>query len=531
MVSSYYEKRYKLVSSTATAIETIITPLVSKSYSLMFEGSTTTRAKVNSCLTPSNSCTSSLFCCFFPLLRTIHNSINSPLQFSISNNYSDLLHTLSIITKGLNTRQKEFEDYFNSTDSSVSRNWVFSLENRELIRQIANYLSDNLKDLKNFPYYLIIRYFRAYSKLQKLARRHKKIQKLPLNDHLMHGLQNLDRFSIYASGIYGSQLPKGLTEEEKQAILKEKPIRARFQMFCEVEDKDLLLFEDKAQKYLPAHALILNHELKAVVLVIRGTVEKFDIIADLDGDELRHEIKDCKTGQVLRNGLVHKGMYQCALNLSSKLRNEVLRVANEHQGYSVYISGHSLGAGTAALLALIWINDPDFTDKGLLALCYAPPPLISPELNEVLKQKVFSVAFGDDAVTRLSEGSLKDLGQVLKFFSKHDEMGSKYSNIKTKTVLSESEEEKIYVSAYNDLTSTLNNYKLETPGNLLQVYQKSIHLNYPSLSSSSSEYAGSFVPSSFCDSLIFTKTVINDHNTLNYINGPKSYLLEVSQDS
>lgn len=392
-------------------------------------------------------------------------------------------------------------------------------------------MSDNLLDLKNFPYYLIIRYFRAYSKLQKLVRRHKKIQKLPLNDHLMLGLQNLDRFSKYASGVYGSQLPQGLEEKEKKTILKEKSVKERFQMFCEVEDKDLIMFEDTAARYLPAHALILNHELKAVVLVIRGTVEKFDIIADLDGDEIRHEIKDCKTGQVLTKGLVHRGMYQCATNLGLKIRNEVLRVANEHKGYSVYISGHSLGAGTAALLALIWMNDAEIMEKGLLALCYAPPPSVCSEINEILKQKVFSVTFGDDAVTRLSEGTLKDLGQVLRFFAKTDEISSKYSNMKTKSVLSVSNEEQIYISAYNDLTSTLNNYKLESPGNLLQVYQKSVHLNYSALSTSSSEFAGSFVPSNFCDSIIFSKTIINDHNTLNYINGPKSYLLEVSQDS
>lgn len=531
MVSQKDEKAYKLVSTMATLTENIITPLALKSYSIIFEGSNFTNKKVNTCLSSSDSCSSKVFCCFFPIIRSIHNPINKLFSWKIKNEYSDLMHSLNIITQGLNTRQKEFEDFFNQNSSSLSKSWVYSLENRKLIRKIADYMADNLRDLKNFPYYLIFKYFKAYAKLQKLARRHLKVEKIAIDQHLLFGLENLNRFSKYASGIYGSQLPKGLSEEEKEKIMKKSSVKERFLMFCEIDEKDLVLFVDKAEKYLPAHAVLINHQLMAVVLVIRGTVEKFDIITDLDGDEAIHEIRDYKTGQIIKKGLVHGGMYKSAQNLGIKLKNDILKALNDHPGYSLYISGHSLGAGTTALLTMIWLSDPEIMERKILGLCYAPPPSVSSDLNEILKEFVFSVAFGDDVVTRLSEGSLKDLGQVIRFFAKNDESGSKYSNIKTKSVKFDSSEEEIFIEAYKDLVSTLNNYKLESPGNLLQVYQKSIHLNYSALSNSSFEMTGSFVPSTFCSSIIFTKTVVTDHNTLNYINGPQSYLLQLSHSS
>jgi pimeloyl-ACP methyl ester carboxylesterase len=92
----------------------------------------------------------------------------------------------------------------------------------------------------------------------------------------------------------------------------------------------------------------------------------------------------------------------------------------------VVITGHSLGAGTASILALL-LHTGAIPSVSSLSLCfslpsslarsefpvecfaYAPPPVLSPSLAARCLPFVHSFVFRDDAVPRLSLNALYDL--------------------------------------------------------------------------------------------------------------------------
>ena len=56
--------------------------------------------------------------------------------------------------------------------------------------------------------------------------------------------------------------------------------------------------------------------------------------------------------------MCHDGFQQAAARLDQLLRDDVLAALETHPGFVLRLSGHSLGAGVATLLALRWARGP-----------------------------------------------------------------------------------------------------------------------------------------------------------------------------
>ncbi|KYO30636.1 sn1-specific diacylglycerol lipase beta [Alligator mississippiensis] len=147
----------------------------------------------------------------------------------------------------------------------------------------------------------------------------------------------------------------------------------------------------------------LDHKKEAVVVAVRGTLSFEDIITDLSAD-----CEDLTLEDLLENGLVHKGITQAANYIYRKLindgiLNQALTIAPE---YKVVIVGHSLGAGTASILAVLLKNSFP------MLRCYAfspPGGLLSKSLADYTKHFIISVIVGKDLVARLSMPNMEDL--------------------------------------------------------------------------------------------------------------------------
>ncbi|KAM4891724.1 diacylglycerol lipase-beta isoform 2-T2 [Sylvia borin] len=120
----------------------------------------------------------------------------------------------------------------------------------------------------------------------------------------------------------------------------------------------------------------LDHKKEAIVVAVRGTLSFEDILTDLSAD-----CEDLTLEEVLENGFVHKE-------------------------YKLVIVGHSLGGGTASILAIMLRN----SFPTLRCYAFSPPGgLLSKSLADYTKHFIISVIVGKDLVARLSMPNMEDL--------------------------------------------------------------------------------------------------------------------------
>ncbi|TRY83776.1 hypothetical protein DNTS_025261, partial [Danionella cerebrum] len=151
----------------------------------------------------------------------------------------------------------------------------------------------------------------------------------------------------------------------------------------------------------------LDHQREAVLVSVRGTLSLKDVLTDLSA-----ECENLCVEGVSGTCYAHKGISQAAHYIYKRLVNDgilsqAFSIAPE---YSLVITGHSLGAGAAALLSvLLRCQHPSLQ-------CYAfspPGGLMSKALADYCKQFVVSVVLGKDLVPRLSIPNMEDLKRRL----------------------------------------------------------------------------------------------------------------------
>ncbi|KAK7918955.1 hypothetical protein WMY93_010239 [Mugilogobius chulae] len=156
----------------------------------------------------------------------------------------------------------------------------------------------------------------------------------------------------------------------------------------------------------------LDHKREAVLVAVRGTLSLKDVLTDLSA-----ECENLPLEGVLGTCYAHKGICQAAGYIYKKLindgiLNQAFSIAPE---YKLVITGHSLGAGTAALLAVMLKN----SFPTLKCYAFSPPGgLVSKALADYTKDFVISVVLGKDLVPRLSLPNMEDLKRrILKIVS------------------------------------------------------------------------------------------------------------------
>ncbi|GLH08390.1 Uncharacterized protein GBIM_13628 [Gryllus bimaculatus] len=179
----------------------------------------------------------------------------------------------------------------------------------------------------------------------------------------------------------------------------------------------------------------VDYSRRKVVVSIRGTLSLQDVITDLNAegeqlpvappreDWLGHKIValDVRLAPVPCCGVVSEragrggpqGMVQAAAYIRDKLREErILERAFERDAargtpaFDLVLVGHSLGAGTASILAILLRTE----QPGLQCFAYSPPGgTLSMPAAEYTKSFITSVVLGKDVVPRIGLHQLEAL--------------------------------------------------------------------------------------------------------------------------
>nr|XP_045000299.1 diacylglycerol lipase-beta isoform X4 [Jaculus jaculus] len=160
-------------------------------------------------------------------------------------------------------------------------------------------------------------------------------------------------------------------------------------------------FHDKVYE-LP-FLVALDHRKEAVVVAVRGTMSLQDILTDLSAEseslELDTDMEDC---------VAHKGISQAARYIYRRLINDGIlsQAFSIVPEYRLVLVGHSLGAGAAALLAIMLRS----AYPQVRAYAFSPPRgLLSKSLYEFSKDFIVSLVLGMDVIPRLSVTNMEDL--------------------------------------------------------------------------------------------------------------------------
>jgi hypothetical protein len=505
------EKKLKIVSASAVAVETVLKPYVRHSHLLYLEGSKQLYGGIDDfCETVKKE--SKYFGWFFKTVKKINRTVQSFTHFLIKVRYQDQNKSLTVIEAGLNKAQSEYEALLIAENSEVLKSWVFCSENRKLLKEIIMFAKVHTEELRDLPYHKLLQYFLAFSEMQKVAREQLwKVKKVEMNENLRFGVEMLNKFSKYSVGVYGKLLVRVLIQKKWYKLFLSEDDEKILKSYTATKDEDLVYCCLESGKYMPAHAILMNHEEKAIILAIRGSMSVFDWLTDLTGDYTTYDYTDPFTSEVLSTGLVHRGILISAQNLSSSLKPKILSLQSTYPNYSTVILGHSLGGGAAALLSLLWMSDPVLMKSGFISLAYAPPAVLSSDLNNHLKNFLFSCSFGNDIVPRMSFGALRDCIEICTFFQEKEKEKVRAAHIFARKVLKGKLSDQVTLSMYEELKNRFNNVKLETPGNVLQIYKGKKHKDAKLIKESEEKYVGSFVEGDFFDEIVFAKSMFNDH--------------------
>ena len=275
-----------------------------------------------------------------------------------------------------------------------------------------------------------------------------------------HLVQNLYRFMRYSSAAYG------------QNFMRILGIGSLDYFFPDTTKHNANVWAFAHHVGIPVDAILLNSfsepqplssermsplvnyvaiddESKAVVLTCRGTLGLSDILTDLT---CTYEDIEVLGGKQHDHYQVHSGMLASAKRLSSErgtVMYTIRQALDANPDYGLVVTGHSLGGGVAALLAILLGCPSDVFQTQMLehrttmgifaphvkhpkiftpfvtaigcglppgrpihAYAYGVPAVSSPDLSKYSKGLVTSVVHGHDFVPTLSLGMVRDMKNI-----------------------------------------------------------------------------------------------------------------------
>lgn len=240
-------------------------------------------------------------------------------------------------------------------------------------------------------------------------------------------IAELAKYSKYAIGIYGwmlfiwSRPFSGILQLAAACVLKRSgktvhgdnwfkfhQLALQLETGCAIQDLVYASFVNRVCQ--PAFCIILDHKLNSIVVAVRGTLSLEDILTDVIAQGCSTEDAAEEFSFNGDRGVAHQGMLHAALWLCREIQRlqliEKVMQNEQYRDYQLIVVGHSLGAGTAALLAMML--RPRYPQLH----CYAyssPGCVLSKELADDTVSFVTTCVIGKDLVAVASLESIHEL--------------------------------------------------------------------------------------------------------------------------
>ncbi len=189
---------------------------------------------------------------------------------------------------------------------------------------------------------------------------------------------------------------------------------ADLQVLCDIRGWSLIVSRPDSEAERPAYALVVDKIAKTAILAVRGTVNVHDVAIDIkhvpvpfpidETDEVANEEAEVLLVQGVDSEFMACGGVARAAHCLYAETCAPLK-ALENAGYSVTLSGHSMGGAVAALLGYLLRPTAPFLKVhtfGSLACC-------TRALAEACDSFVTSVVLHDDIVPRLTPSAVQHL--------------------------------------------------------------------------------------------------------------------------
>ncbi|KAM7254503.1 hypothetical protein ACFE04_003883 [Oxalis oulophora] len=227
--------------------------------------------------------------------------------------------------------------------------------------------------------------------------------------------------NLHVSSVFGGedsvQLKGPQVKEELKFLLNLLTLcwhfsKKPFPLFLEetgYSEENVLLQEPKAGILKPAFTVLVDHESKCFLLLIRGTHSIKDTLTAATGAVVPFHHSVVHEGGVsnLVLGYAHCGMVAAARWIAKLATPRLHEALRQYPDYKLKIVGHSLGGGTAALLTYILREQKDLSTA--TCFTFAPGACMTWELAESGNDFITCVINGADLVPTFSVASVDDL--------------------------------------------------------------------------------------------------------------------------
>ncbi|GMI85752.1 hypothetical protein like AT2G42450 [Hibiscus trionum] len=246
--------------------------------------------------------------------------------------------------------------------------------------------------------------------------------------------------SIVHDLIYHMELARGCYKSNAAILARTSMLR----------ESNVLKFVKDSSVMRPGYYIGIDPRKKLVIFGIRGTHTVYDLITD---------IVTSSDGEVTFEGYsTHFGTAEAARWFLHHEIGTIRKCLEKYEGFRLRLVGHSLGAATASLLAIMLRKkskkDLGFSPDIVSAVGYATPPCVSKELAETCSDFVTTIVMQDDIVPRLSAASLARLrNEILQ-----TDWMSVVEKADWKTVVDLVTNAKLVVSSVQDVAQKLSDY-------------------------------------------------------------------------
>ena len=150
------------------------------------------------------------------------------------------------------------------------------------------------------------------------------------------------------------------------------------------------------------HYISTDHELGAVILVIRGTYSVSGWHIDFQGQ-----------AKEFCGGTAHSGISEMASSIVKNSRDQILDALNRYPDYKLIITGQSLGGGVSPLVNILCHMDPLIGQRKIECHAFAGPPVYASDSVPPIVAKAIGncthYIHGDDVVPYLSVNTVRHI--------------------------------------------------------------------------------------------------------------------------